>query len=449
MIKKIFFLLLASSLSMQSCEKYLNVQSNDKLVVPNSLEDLQGLLDNGSVMNLNLCAKGEKASDNYYIPTANYNSLSETERLEYLWEDSQYNFPNEWASMYNAVYTSNLVLERLNKIDKVESNAKDWDSVKGAALFFRGASYLSLIWTYAKAYNPATSEQDFGIILRETADFNVLSRRSSVEECYQRILDDFNNALSLLPEKSIHALRPDKLAVKGMLARTYLSMGKYAKALEFADKYLASKDELLDFNNSNELNLSANYPFSIFNKETGIYFELKGSILTNAYANIDSVLYKSYAMNDLRKQTFFKINKNAINFRGNYSGSSFLFGGIATNEMYLIRAECLARAGRLGESLADLNKLLLNRHLSGGFIPYTSIEAGKLLDLVLNERRKELLFRGLRWIDIKRLNMEGRNIRLKRVVNGKEYILEPNSNKYALPLPSDIVRLADIPQNPR
>lgn len=449
MIKLYLFLFSVFSLSIQSCEKYLNVQSNDKLVVPKSLEDLHGLLDNGGVMNLNLCAKGEKASDNYYIPTVNYNSLSETERLEYIWEDSQYNFPNEWASMYNSVYTSNLVLERLNKLNRYMSNAKDWDQVKGTALFFRATSYLSLVWTYAKAYDASSSQQDLGIILRETSDFNVLSTRSSVEEAYRQIIADLNNALGLLPEESIHALRPNKLAVKGMLARVYLSMRLYDKAFEFADQYLSEKKELLNFNNPAEVNSTANFPFTIFNKETGIYFELKGSIMTNAYANIDSGLYRSYHINDLRRNAYFKSNKNVVNFKGNYSGSSFLFGGIATDEMYLIRAECYARSGRLDKSLDDLNRLLLTRYQSGSFVPFTAGKADEVLNLILEERRKELLFRGLRWIDIKRLNIEGRNIILKRMVDGIVYTLEPNSNLYALPLPADIIRLTGIPQNPR
>ena len=64
------------------------------------------------------------------------------------------------------------------------------------------------------------------------------------------------------------------------------------------------------------------------------------------------------------------------------------------------------------------------------------------------ERRKELIFRGLRWIDIKRLNLEGANIEQRRFLDGKEYILEPNSNRYALPLPDDIIRLTWMEQNP-
>jgi hypothetical protein len=50
------------------------------------------------------------------------------------------------------------------------------------------------------------------------------------------------------------------------------------------------------------------------------------------------------------------------------------------------------------------------------YIPITAGSSDEASQLILQERRKELLFRGLRWIDIKRLNKEGAGIVLKRKV---------------------------------
>ena len=88
--------------------------------------------------------------------------------------------------------------------------------------------------------------------------------------------------------------------------------------------------------------------------------------------------------------------------------------------------------------MADLNTLLLNRWKTNEFKPLTAAGADAALKLILNERRKELLIRGLRWMDIKRLNREGANIALNRTVNGQNYTLEPNDPGFALPLPEDI-----------
>lgn len=438
-----------AALFFGACDKYLDVQSNNKLVVPKELEDLQKLLDNVRVMNNNFCSRGEKACDDYYVPENNYKGLNDVEKLDYIWEDSQYNFSNDWSSMYNVVYIANLVLERLDKIERNEQNAAKWDGIKGAALFFRANSYLSLLWTYAKAYQQNTAETDLGIVLRETSDFNVKSVRASVEDSYKKVIADLETSISLLPLESDHVVQTSKPAVYGILARAHLSMRQYDLALKYADLYLQRRNELLDYNNSNEVKLTAAFPFSLFNKETTFYMELKATILTNVYSNIDSMLYRSYDPNDLRKQAYFKLTANTINFKGQYSGSTLLFGGVTTDEMYLVRAECLARAGKLVEAQADLNKLLATRYKAGTYKPYLLTEAEEILELILNERRKELVYRGLRWMDIKRLNLEGQEIILRRIVDGREYKLAPNENRYALPLPADVVRIAGIPQNPR
>ena len=82
------------------------------------------------------------------------------------------------------------------------------------------------------------------------------------------------------------------------------------------------------------------------------------------------------------------------------------------------------------------------------FNPYTASSAQSALALILTERRKELIFRNLRWMDIKRLNKEGANIWLKRIVAGQTYTLPANDNRFALALPSDIISMTGMPQNP-
>jgi len=108
----------------------------------------------------------------------------------------------------------------------------------------------------------------------------------------------------------------------------------------------------------------------------------------------------------------------------------------------------MARTGYLVEAQADLNTLLATRYKAGTFRPYQLTVTADVLDLILKERRKELIFRGLRWMDIKRLNLEGANIVQRRFLDGKEYRLEPNANRYALPLPDDIIRVTGMEQNP-
>ncbi|MNT62417.1 hypothetical protein D3C72_2001370 [compost metagenome] len=57
---------------------------------------------------------------------------------------------------------------------------------------------------------------------------------------------------------------------------------------------------------------------------------------------------------------------------------------------------------------------------------------------ILDERRRELAMRGIRWSDIKRLNREGYGITLKRVLGDETVVLQPGSDSYILPLPKDL-----------
>ena len=71
------------------------------------------------------------------------------------------------------------------------------------------------------------------------------------------------------------------------------------------------------------------------------------------------------------------------------------------------------------------------------------------LQKIRDERRKELLMRGLRWADLKRYNRDGANVSLTRVVNGVTYVLPPNDPRYAIVIPEDIIKMTGMPQNER
>lgn len=439
-----------------SCDKYLGVQSNDGLVIPKSLEDLQKLLDNTLMMNRGIGSMGEISADEYFLDQSVLEMQTDKDKLNYTWRNDLYNFSNDWSAGYGPVYICNLVLERLDKIERTPLNAGYYDRIKGAALFGKSNQYLSLLWNYAKAFRSSTAASDLGIVLRNSSDMNEKSNRSSVLECYDSIIKGLHRASELLPLTGTHVMRPSKGAAYAVLARTYLSMAKYDSAYYYADKMLQINSDLMDYNNPTEVDLSGANPFLRYNKEIIVYYEqtANGTPLIRI-AQMDTVLYNSFDENDLRKQAYFKSGVNGyMAFKGNYAMASSAwetvspFGGVAIDEIYLIRAECMARAGNLQEAQADLNKLLAKRYKSGSFVPYQLTVAKDVLDLVLKERRKELIFRGLRWIDIKRLNLEGANIEQRRFLDGKEYILEPNSNRYALPLPDDIIRLTGMEQNP-
>ncbi|MNT13620.1 SusD family protein [compost metagenome] len=83
------------------------------------------------------------------------------------------------------------------------------------------------------------------------------------------------------------------------------------------------------------------------------------------------------------------------------------------------------------------------------YIPITAVSKEDAIAKILIERRKELVWRGLRWSDIKRLNKIGSEITLKRILNGTDHVLLPNDPRYALPIPDDEIVRSGIDQNLR
>ena len=152
-----------------------------------------------------------------------------------------------------------------------------------------------------------------------------------------------------------------------------------------------------------------------------------------------------YAPGDLRKSIFFKASGSSGTFKGNYSGIVAIFGGLATDELYLVRAECAARQGQTAAAMADLNTLLAKRWKTGTFVPLSAPDAATALAIILAERRKELVGRNLRWTDLRRLN----NVSLVRTLNGTTYTLAPGSPRYTYPLPADEISLGGLQQNAR
>jgi hypothetical protein len=98
-----------------------------------------------------------------------------------------------------------------------------------------------------------------------------------------------------------------------------------------------------------------------------------------------------------------------------------------------------------------LNYLLSKRYRTVPvFTPLTAATAEEALQIVLRERRKELVGRGLRWYDLRRLNKDPRFAQtLTRVVNGQTYILPPNDPRYTHLIPFEVIALTGMQQNQR
>jgi hypothetical protein len=434
---------------LASCKKYLDARPDRSQVVPAGLQDLQALLDNVGVMNRSFPAYGEAAADNYYVTQTDYNALViPQDKTLYIWQTDGEVVDGQWLAPYNVVFYANEVLESLGTIVGPADQAAQ---IKGAALYFRAYAFAQLAGTFTKGYNAQSAGTDPGIPLRLSADFNVKAGRGTNAQTYAQVVEDFKASLPLLPATSLYPSRPTKKAGYAALARTYLSMGDYTQAGLYADSCLALHPPLMDFNT---LSATSANPIARFNGETLFYAMSSGSpLLLPSRCKLDSALYLSYAANDLRKVIFFKSNNNGTYaFKGNYDGaqSATIFSGLATDEIYLIAAECAARAGQTVQALGYLNTLLVTRYQKGTFQPLQAADAAAALVIILQERRKELVFRALRWVDLKRLNQDPAfKMTLLRQLGATLYQLPPMDLRYEFLIPQDVITLSGMAQNAR
>ena len=103
------------------------------------------------------------------------------------------------------------------------------------------------------------------------------------------------------------------------------------------------------------------------------------------------------------------------------------------------------------KDLKVLNELRKKRIATDKYTDLPEVSGNKLLNVVLEERQRELVYSGVRFFDMKRLAKEGIYTRtLTRQFKETTYTLEPNSNRYMFPIAAKVRILNNgIEQNPR
>jgi len=444
-------MLATGSIVLFACKKdWLDKKPRASQVVPTTIADAQALMDNVATFS-SLYPTIEISADDYVVDYTTWLAFSVNAwRNMYIWKKEiwENDAQLDWNTAYNKIFISNVALEVLEKINPETSNVTAYNNAKGNALFMRAHAFLDLAHIYSRPYVAGTANSDLGIPLRLTANVNEKSTRSTLQQTFNQIIDDLKRAAPLLPNIPLTKTRSSKAAAYGLLARTCLVMGNYSEAGLYADSCLQINSTLMDFNALSLTNLS---PIAIDNTESIFYSSLGNpSPLLAANLIVSPQLYSLYNSNDLRRDILFRTLNGKLTRKASYTGGTGPFSGIAVDEQYLIRAECKARAGSTTEAMNDLNALLIKRYRTGAFIPLTAASSDAALAIILTERRKELPYRGLRWLDLRRLNQDSRfAVTLGRMVNGVEYTLPPIDNRYTFTIPEVEIKSYGLPQNER
>ncbi len=473
-----------------SCKKYLDTLPRG-IVIAKTTSDFRKLLDDVDNQRYpfslsQVSSYVDILSDDVYADSTKWLSWTTTRQhvnalyafMPNVWQYEAYADDVNWKNQY---YISSVIGTILIEIEKVTDNPQTKKELVAEARVHRAYAYLNLVNIYAKHYNPQTAATDLGVPIILDAGSLPSLERNTVKEVYDFILSELQLALTDLPDNvGTYNHRPSKVAAYAILARTYLYMGEYAKALENAEKCLAINNFLYDYNTlytgadhiNNLIGLS-----KLTDKETLLHKTTSKGFLLNNYMILDTAsfnkLYPGFTRptpttmvnNDLRRTLKFagfstagvltgKVATYTVTYTSWYKKDAANSSAadnlhVSTPEVYLMRAECNARANQLQKALDDVNLIRTKRYKTGTYTPVTLADLGNsqqnVLNEVLLERRRELYGKELRTYDIKRLHLP-----VTHYIGTFKMDLPADDPKLVWPIfPKYIELNPEIEQNPR
>lgn len=370
---------------------------------------------------------------------------------------------NLYENIYSFILRSNLVIDN---VDKGQGSQELKTLAKAEARTFRAFDHFLAVNTFAKAYNPETAASDGGVCIMDRYDLEATPVKSTVAEVYNFIINELEQAVPLLEEKPVNIYHPNRAFGYALLAKVYLFHRDWAKAQEAAEQSLKLNSQLADYNLINDAGGTARYKnfAKDGNPEVLSYHWMAGwgsgeQVCLYHYGMISPELKSLFESNDLRYSLFLRDTGTSItSWFDSGSGAAiwtpaitnldrftYMSVGLRTAEVYLIMAEALARQNNLTEA-ANYVSQLRDKRIKGGNghvdAPATQVE---MVKMIIDERRKELLFGFNRFFDLKRLNIEPAYqktiTRVFPVLNISEahpqqtYTLKPDSRLYVIPFP--------------
>ncbi|MBE9600910.1 RagB/SusD family nutrient uptake outer membrane protein [Pedobacter sp. MC2016-24] len=379
------------------------------------------------------------------------------------------NYGGFWSQIYSCIAQTNYLLEGIAKI-QTNTATNTYDTYKGQALTARALLYFDLVRLYGKSYTD--DKTAFGVpSVITTLGTDAQSLRSTVEQNYTQILIDLKAAAPLLPKTKQNGYI-NYYANLAIQARVYLTMGDYPNALKAAEEVinatsiypgLYTNGEWVDswksaFGKESVLELGI-YPLEgdLTTASLGVYLRRKSD---GGSAVLGFFMASDYFINRIKQDpadvrlgimSYDEISNTRLGAIYKYSGSTALFGDgkgsstavnikvIRLSEMYLIASE----AALPTDKIKAANYLNAIRKRSPSLVPATNLTIN--MDMILDERSKELVGEGQRFFDLIRLN---KSITFNDEIAGITPASRPKTidrtfNKTRLPIPD-----AELNANP-
>ncbi|MFV0565513.1 MAG: RagB/SusD family nutrient uptake outer membrane protein [Flavobacteriaceae bacterium] len=483
------------SLSVVSCNDVLDENPDNRTTI-DSADKIAELLV-GAYPDAGYAPFLEPMSDN----AGDKSSSAEVEEEEaetlnefmFFWQDlnaSNIDTPTYfWNRAYKAIAQANQALVSIEEL----GGGAELNYLKGEALICRAYAHFMLVSIFSKPYNPATAATDIGIPYVTEPETILLGEyeRGTVENVYQNIKADIEAGLPLVQDDyTVPAFHFTKKAAHAFASRFYLNTGEWQKVITHATQALgaANAGVLRDWENEyrpktySEQNLRfisataepANLLLVSANSLYGRYhysarYQLNTGKRNEIFPSVNDVglswSYAIYGSGDLyynvpKYDEYFKVTNQAAG-----TGEAYItYVLLTTDEALLNRAEAYAMLEQYDNALSDINLSfsvktrnyteLTEADIRAGyavenqsvFAPFYMIpkESLAFVNAVLKMKRTIFYNEGLRWFDIKRLNMEV----VHQDIYGNNYVLSNTDNRRQLQIP-EAAQSFGIEQNPR
>lgn len=408
-------------------------------------------------------------SDLVYAVEGFTNTYSDHWRWEILATNTE--IENVYGSLYTIIGRCNFFFESIVELEKTLTDDEQFDklqSLKGEVHFARALAYSELIKCFCKAYEPSTAEGELGVALISSYYHPERMIRSSLKDSYAFVISDLEQALELVTlDERNNSPYITKSAVKALLARIYLYMQDWEKARDYATEVIDA-DFLQLSSSSVKYNSDMSYYQYMWKYDNaseiiwkvGFTTTSYGGALGRVFLNYDHISYKpdyvpaNWALNlyeakDLRATTFFAQKTTGyahgltwpllMKYNGNedFIKQNILHVSMPKvfrlSEQYLIRAEAYCRLGEYGKAGKDITTLRLARYSSYGS---TSIGEDNWLDVISEERVRELFMEGFRLQDLKRWHKGfERKPQSNTVASGSSLKIEADNPLFVWPIP--------------
>jgi len=342
-------------------------------------------------------------------------------------------FSGFWSQLYNNILQANNLILNIAEIEAAGKGSVALSEYKGQALTARALMYFDLVRLYGKPYTMDKTSLGVPLIL-EPLDASAQPTRATVEAVYTQVMKDLTDA-ELLLTKTVSAATKCYLnyySNKAIQARVNLTMGKYPEALAAAEAVITSTKFTL-YSNSNWVG-SWSGPFG-----TESIFELainvaEADLLTGSLGYyLMRQAKKTGAMGWFMASDFYlnRLNEDPTDVRWGimeadetstssaprlgscvkYSGANLMgdkgspsavnIKVIRLSEMYLIAAEA-AFSQTTPDKVKASTYLNAIRKRAPALAASTSTTV--ILNMIIDEKSKELFAEGQRYFDMIRLN---------------------------------------------